>query len=393
MHGILNEAAALLDRGKAVAVATVVQTWSSAPRDAGASMLVSADGAVLGSVSGGCVDGDVYELAREVLVSGVPTVVRYGVSDDAALAVGLTCGGTIEVLVRRHIAGAATGAPPGSRGPDDVALARGLAAAVGAHRPAGLATVVEHPDPARVGAQLLVVPTAQGGDASGTLGGGRLDAAVAADAAGLIGAGRTEVLTYGADGERQGTGCRVLVEVFAAPARLIVAGVTDFAAAVTTVGRFLGHRVTVCDARPVFATRERFPDAHDVVVDWPHRYLAAEVAAGRTDRRTALLVLTHDARFDVPLLEVALRSPALGFIGAMGSRRTHEDRCRRLREAGLTGTELARLASPVGLDLGARTPEETAISIAAEMVARRWGGGGGPLGELDGPIHHPPPAF
>ncbi len=146
-------------------------------------------------------------------------------------------------------------------------------------------------------------------------------------------------------------------------------------------------RVTVCDARPVFATSSRFPEAHEVVVDWPHRYLAAEAEAGRIDGRTSLAVLTHDPKFDVPLLEVALRLPAVGYIGAMGSRRTHQDREDRLREAGLTDDELARMSSPIGLDLGARTPEETAVSIAAEMIAQQWGGQGTPLSERPGPIH------
>jgi len=157
---------------------------------------------------------------------------------------------------------------------------------------------------------------------------------------------------------------------------------------VARVGAFLGYHVTVCDARPVFATTSRFPEADEVVVDWPHRYLQAEVDAGRIDRRTVLAVLTHDPKFDVPLLEVALRLPEIGYIGAMGSRRTHTDRLDRLRAAGLTDAELVRLASPIGLDLGARTPEETAVSIAAEIIARRWGGTGRPLGATGGPIHH-----
>jgi xanthine dehydrogenase accessory factor len=143
----------------------------------------------------------------------------------------------------------------------------------------------------------------------------------------------------------------------------------------------------VCDARPVFATSSRFPEAHEVVVEWPHRYLAAEAEAGRIDSRTALAVLTHDPKFDVPLLEVALRLPEIGYIGAMGSRRTHEDRLARLREAGVTESELGRMSSPIGLDLGARTPEETAVSIAAEMIARQWGGDGTPLSDRQGPIH------
>jgi xanthine dehydrogenase accessory factor len=163
---------------------------------------------------------------------------------------------------------------------------------------------------------------------------------------------------------------------------MIVFGAVDFATALVRVGRFLGYHVTVCDARPVFATRVRFPDADEIVVDWPHRYLRRTV----TDDRTVLCVLTHDAKFDVPLLEAALRMP-VAFVGAMGSRRTHEDRERRLREVGLGERELARLRSPIGLDLGARTPEETALSIAAEIVAVREGGTGAPLTGSRTPIH------
>jgi len=169
---------------------------------------------------------------------------------------------------------------------------------------------------------------------------------------------------------------------------MLVFGAIDFAAGVARVGSFLGYTVTVCDARPVFATRSRFPDADEVVVDWPHRYLAEEAEAGRVDSRTVLAVLTHDPKFDVPVLEVELRLPEVAYIGAMGSRRTHDDRLRRLREIGMTEKELERLSSPIGLDLGARTPEETAISIAAEIIALRWGGAGERLSGLAGPIHH-----
>jgi xanthine dehydrogenase accessory factor len=181
---------------------------------------------------------------------------------------------------------------------------------------------------------------------------------------------------------------RVFVQSFAPKPRMLVFGAIDFAAAVARVGSFLGYHVTVCDARPVFATKTRFPAADEVIVRWPHDYLQEEVDAGRIDGRTVLAVLTHDPKFDVPLLEVALRLPHVAYIGAMGSRRTHEDRLERLREAGLTEAELARMSSPIGLDLGARTPEETAISIAAEIIALRWGGGGDRLAGLEGPIHH-----
>jgi xanthine dehydrogenase accessory factor len=155
---------------------------------------------------------------------------------------------------------------------------------------------------------------------------------------------------------------------------------------VARIGAFLGYRVTVCDARPVFATKRRFPEADEVIVDWPHRYLAAEAEAGRLDERTAICVLTHDPKFDVPVLAVALALP-LGYVGAMGSRRTHDDRLKRLREHGVPEESLARLASPIGLDLAARTPEETAVSVAAEIVALRWGGTGARLSETAGPVH------
>jgi xanthine dehydrogenase accessory factor len=152
------------------------------------------------------------------------------------------------------------------------------------------------------------------------------------------------------------------------------------------MGSYLGYRVTVCDARPVFATSKRFPGAEEVVVDWPHRYLQQEVDAGRVDGRTVVCVLTHDPKFDVPLLEIALRLP-LAYLGAMGSRRTNDDRMQRLKELGFTDADLARLRAPMGLDVGGRTPEETAVSIAAEIVANRWGGTGAPLRDAAGPIH------
>jgi hypothetical protein len=167
----------------------------------------------------------------------------------------------------------------------------------------------------------------------------------------------------------------------------MIFGAIDFAAALSQVGSFLGSRVTVCDARALFATSRRFPFADEVVVDWPYRYLVGEVAADRVDGRTAIAVLTHGPKFDVPVLEIALRLPEVGYLGAMGSRRTHLDRMLRLQEAGVTESELARLCSPIGLDLGARTPQETAISIAAEIIAGHQGGSGRPLAAHDGPIH------
>ena len=214
-----------------------------------------------------------------------------------------------------------------------------------------------------------------------------MDDAVHDDALGLLAQGHNATLTYGPDGERRGEGMRVFVWAFAPKPRMLVFGAIDFAAAVARVGAFLGYHVTVCDARPVFATHSRFPEADEVVVDWPHRYLAAEAEAGRVDARTVITVLTHDPKFDVPLLEVALRLPDVAYIGAMGSRRTHEDREQRLKEAGLSAEDIERLSSPIGLDLGARTPEETAVSIAAEIISRRWGGSGNRLADTGGRIH------
>jgi xanthine dehydrogenase accessory factor len=335
-------------------------------------MVVAPDGSVAGSVSGGCVESAVYEVANDVVAHGRPDLQRYGVSDDEAFSVGLTCGGTIDIFTE-----------PVSR--QTFPQLQDVADTIAAHRAVAVATVIDHPDPAWVGRRLIV-----GTDAvQGSVGSGRADDAIADDARGLLAAGRSSVLTYGPDGERQDAGMEVFVASHAPRPRMLVFGAIDFASALAAQAALLGYRVTVCDARPVFATASRFPAAEDVVVDWPHRYLAGEAERKAIDGRTAVCVLTHDPKFDVPVLEVALRLPEVGYVGVMGSRRTHTDRMRRLREAGLDDTELSRLSSPIGLDLGARTPEETAVSIAAEIIARRWGGGGRPLAETDGRIHHP----
>lgn len=372
MREVLPELLQWWEQGHSIGVGTVVATFRSAPRPPGASMLVGPDGTAVGSVSGGCVEGAVYELAQEVLESGDPAFHRYGISDDDAMAVGLTCGGILDVWVEQM-----------SR--ETFPELGEVAADIEAGRAVAVATIIEHPDAQWLGRRMIIRPEEE---PRGSLGSPRVDAAVRDDALGQLAVGHNATLGYGADGERRGEGMRVFVWAFAPPPRMLVFGAIDFAAAVAKVGDFLGYHVTVCDARPVFATHSRFPAADDVVVDWPHRYLAAEQEAGRVDGRTVITVLTHDPKFDVPLLEVALRLPEVGYIGAMGSRRTHEDREERLREVGVTSTELARLRSPIGLDLGARTPEETAISIAAEFVADHWGGTGERLAARDGRIHH-----
>nr|WSX76163.1 XdhC family protein [Streptomyces sp. NBC_00899] len=360
------------DRGRPFAVATVVATGGSAPRHAGAALAVDADGAVVGSVSGGCVEGAVYELCQEVLAAGdtaLPVLQHFGYSDEDAFAVGLTCGGEIDVLVQR-IAPAAS-----------PQIAAALAAAA-AGEAAAVARITAGPAHL-LGRALLVRPE---GAHQGTLGDPVRDATAAAQARAVLAAGRTAPVEMGADGSRCGEPLTLLVETSVPPPRMLVFGAIDFAAALVRAGAFLGYRVAICDARPVFATPRRFPEAAEVVVDWPHRYLAAEADAGRLDARTVVCVLTHDAKFDVPLLELALRLP-IAYVGAMGSPRTHHDRLGRLREAGLLEGELAHLHSPIGLDLGARTPEETALSIAAEIIAHRNGGSGMPLKGAHTPIH------
>ena len=369
MRDVLPKLEQWWGKGEPVALATVVGTFSSAPRQTGAAMLVGANGEAVGSVSGGCVEGAVYELGQQVLGDGRPVWQRYGVSDDDAFAVGLTCGGIIDIFVEKIT-------------PESFAELGAVAEAVRDEVPIAVATVTSGPVE-RLGRRLIV----RADSVEGSTGSPRLDDALRDDVRGLLDIGRNATLTYGVDGQRRGEGLSVFVESFAPPPRMIVFGAIDFAAAVAKIGNFLGFRVTVCDARPVFATSSRFPGANEVVVEWPHRYLAAEAAAGRIDARTALCVLTHDPKFDVPLLEVALRLPEVGYIGAMGSRRTHDDRLDRLRERGITDAEIARMSSPIGLDLGARTPEETAVSIAAEMIAQHWGGAGVRLAEREGPIH------
>ncbi|MEV4921480.1 XdhC/CoxI family protein [Streptomyces roseoverticillatus] len=369
MLEIAGELHAWAAQGRDFAVATVVAVGGSAPRGPGAALAVDREGTVIGSVSGGCVEGAVYELCRQALADGETVVERFGYSDDDAFAVGLTCGGVIDIMVTPVAAGA----------PWRAVLRPALATAARGE-PVAVARVVRGPAQL-LGRALLVRP---GGSYEGSLGGrAELDRTAAAEARAVLDTGRTGTVDLSEDGSHCPGGLTLLVEASVPPPRMIVFGAIDFAAALVRAGKFLGYEVTVCDARPVFATRARFPEADAVVVDWPHRYLRRTAVDGRT----VLCVLTHDAKFDVPLLKEALRMP-VAFVGAMGSRRTHADRGRRLREAGVTEGELARLRSPIGLDLGARTPEETALSIAAEIVAARRGGTGVPLTGSDTPIHH-----
>ncbi|MGW0841246.1 XdhC family protein [Streptomyces sp. NPDC002787] len=349
------------------ALATVTRVSGSAPLPPGTALAVDTDGSAVGSVSGGCVEGAVYELCRQVLESGEPPVqARFGYSDDDAFAVGLTCGGELEVLVQRI--------DPADQPHLTTALEH-----VSAGLPVAVAQVVDGPQRA-LGRTLSVLG---GGSAyDGTLGSRQEDRTVATQVRALLRAGRTARIEVGGDADTCPEKLTLLVHTHAAPPRMLIFGAVDFAAALSQAGRFLGYHVTVCDARPVFATHARFPHADEVVVDWPHRYLAAT----EVDARTAICVLTHDAKFDIPLLRLALGLP-VGYIGAMGSLRTHDHRLERLREAGMPEEHLAHLHSPIGLDLGAHTPEETAISITAEIIAHTNNGTGLPLSRVPGPIH------
>lgn len=347
-------------------LATVVRTTRSSPRPAGALLALHPDGSVVGNVSGGCVEPAVVELCTEVQRTGEATLRSFGYSDDEAFDVGLTCGGSLDVFIRRVDA-------------ERLPLAS-VAQALVTDDPVAVITVLEHPaERSLVGAALVVT-------LSGTVSGvfAQTPLAQAAVRAGLAALehGGVHIRRLDSGGESSHEDVTVLIEAFSPRPHLMVFGAIDFAAAVATLGRFLGYRVTVCDARARFATRARFPDADEVIVDWPHRYLASV----DVDARTAVCVLTHDVKFDVPVLVEALAGPA-GFIGAMGSRQTHDQRMARLRGAGVPEDALARLRSPIGLDLGGATPQETAISVAAELIAHRHGGSGRPLTDLDAPIH------
>ncbi|MGD0742041.1 MAG: XdhC family protein [Acidimicrobiales bacterium] len=371
MKEILADIERWREAGRRVALARVVGTQGSAPREPGAAMAVNEDGEAAGSVSGGCVETAVVTEALDALATGKPRLATFGYSDDEAFAVGLTCGGTIRLFVEPL-------GPPGMGEAIFLALRDRLAAA----RPVVLATLIEAG--AALGAAMLATPDAP---PIGSLGDPGLDGAVLRDALGHLDAGTTAVRRYGPHGEATLPDAAVFIESFAPPPRMLIFGAVDFAAALARIAKVLGYWVTVCDARPVFATQARFPMADEIVVDWPDRYLAtvgADLCA-----RDAICVLTHDPKFDIPAVVAALDTAA-GYIGAMGSRRTAADREQRLREAGVGAEALTRVMAPIGLDIGARTPEETAISICAEIVAlRSRNHTGAPLRATVGPIHNP----
>lgn len=363
MKELLDDIVRWRAAGKQVALARVVGTDGSGPRDPGAAMAVNEDSEVIGSVSGGCVEGAVLTEGLKVLERGIPKLVTYGIADDDAFAVGLTCGGTIHIFIDDFN--------------DEIDAA--ISEALQRDEPAALATIVKGPG---AGAKLLIRPEQP---CLGTLGHAELDRVVERDALGELEAGRTGTRHYGVHGEaRREEGVEVFIESFALPPKMIIFGAIDFTAALARLARLLGYHVTVCDARPVFATKKRFPMANEVINEWPDRYLA--VVGKELGPRDAVCVLTHDPKFDVPAIMAAVETKA-GYLGVMGSRRTHDKRLERLKEAGFDDDGFARLMSPIGLDLGGRTPEETAVSICAEIIASRTGRELPSLRKTEGPIH------
>jgi xanthine dehydrogenase accessory factor len=331
---ILPELERWRSQGDRVALARVVATRRSAPRPVGSKLIVSERGELAGSVSGGCVESEVVEAAREVLAGGSPQLLTYGISDDLALSVGLPCGGEIDVWVDEPA-------------PDVLAQ---LARLAQAEERAVLLTDLE------AGTSRLV----------------RHGEDPAADD--LIRAGQSKVVAL--------DGRRVFADVFAPPPRLLVYGAVDTADALCAAARGLGWHTIVADARRRFATPERLPHAHEVVVAWPEETLAHV----QPDHATAVVVLTHDDKFDVPMLVGTLTTDAF-YVGALGSRRNQERRRERLLEAGVDESALDRIAGPAGLDIGAHSPAETALSILAEIMAVRAGRDGGRLKESGGRIH------
>ncbi|MBT2596738.1 XdhC family protein [Arthrobacter sp. ISL-72] len=391
--------------GQRCAVATVVGVGGSVPRPLGTSMLVSEAGEVLGSLSGGCVEGAVVAAALEAMHDGGTRREFFGYSAEDAFAVGLTCGGELEVHIE-PLGSAAGGFQ-----------LENLQAFAGSG-PAGALALIRRVDARGGGAVVIPDPAGYRAESSAELAAllglthiGAPEAwplmqAAAAQLGPLLHGGLTGLVRIAppqgcvalASGETSGGAdtspepITLLVESRLPPARLLIFGANDFGAALLPAARLLGYHVTLCDARPAFAGQERFAGADEVVTAWPHRYLAEEAAAGRIDARTVACILTHDPKFDIPLLETALRLD-LAYVGAMGSRRSHRERVDSLLAAGVPAEALARLHSPIGLDLGAVTPAEVAVSITAELIASRSRAAGeavqaGSLKDRTGPIHN-----
>ncbi|MFP6641634.1 MAG: XdhC/CoxI family protein [Myxococcota bacterium] len=343
MREILPALDRWLAQGEDIALATLVDTHGPSPRPAGARLCLTRSGQIEGSVSGGCVEGDVFTRALQVLDESRPVVTRYGLDTDVSIAVGLSCGGEIDILIEPFRNDGAWQA---------------VRSAVETHRPAALCTALG-PE-AHLGKRLAILE-------DGRLEGGidpDLDVELATRAQALFALGGQETLEFDVGGEPT----RVFIEAFTRRPRLYIVGATHIATVLCRMAVLLGFEVHVIDPRTPFATRERFPQADALVLEWPHEVLARE----ELDESTFVLTLTHDMKFDVPTLAQALRSEAR-YIGALGSRRTHARRLERLRDEGFSETDFARIHTPIGLDLGGRSPEEIALAILAEIVATRHG--------------------
>jgi xanthine dehydrogenase accessory factor len=374
---------AWLADGRPVALARVVEVVGSGVRPAGAALAVNTAGEVVGSASAGCAEGVLVEQTRSALNDdGRPRLVTFGCSDDEAFDVGLTCGGTVKVLVQRLEP--ALVSPPTEHGP--LSWLEALAALLAAGTGAALVEVVDG-DEAALGSKAVVGADGTRVTAPGQaveLGPDIVDQALAD-----LAAGRSSTHSHSLAGRPGEAEVTVFVDSFPAPPQMVIFGAASFTAALTAQAKLLGYRVVVCDARTVFASKARFPLADEVAVDWPDRYLARHGTG--LGQRDAICVLSHDPKFDLPAIMAALAT-GVGYIGVMGSRRTQADRRRRLTEAGASPADLGRLFGPLGLDLGAGSAEETAMSICAEMVAARSGRSGASLASHDGPIHEGRPA-
>lgn len=357
----MKEILADIDRwqqeGEETVLATLVRAYGSAPRPPGARLGLTRSGRMAGSVSGGCVENDVFERAMQVLDQGRPALVQYGISDELAFEVGLSCGGTIEVLLEPFR-------------PDPAWEA--VRQAVEGQRPAALVIALS-PDSLR-GRKCAIL--ADGRRVGGIA--GQVDERLAGEVGQLLLEGGTRSLTL-PWGEEE---CTVFIEAFPPPPRLFIVGATHTAIPLCRLAKELGFQVSVIDARGLFATRERFPEADELVRAWPDEVLDK---AG-LDAYSQVVVLTHDSKFDVPTLARALRSPAR-YIGFMGSRGTYEQRKEQLRQQGFSEEDLARIRAPIGLDLGGRRPEEAALAVLAEILAVRYGRDGQPLSQKKGAIH------
>lgn len=349
--------------GHRVVAATLVERIGSAPLDPGAEMLVDDRGRIEGSVTGGCVEGALFDEAGRILNGAGPRLVEYGISDEEAAGVGLMCGGRVHVFVHEL----------GDRAREPLEQVR---RAIDAGQPAALATLLDG-EPG--GAKMAILEDRVVGSLGVTE---RLDRSVEREARGFIDHGVSLVRRYSSKGELMGSDIRVYIQAFSTPPAMIIFGAIDFSAAVARLAREVGFNVTICDARAPFVDSPRFSEAAEVVVDWPDRYLSGHPLGPRD----VVLVFTHDPKFDQPALTSALASEA-GYIGALGSRRTHAQRVERLREAGVDEADIERIHAPCGLDIGARTPTETAISILAEVITVRTRRSGVSLSESSGPIH------